>query len=591
MITSRGNREIGWVTLGSLVFALCIFHRLFGRFSRLIVWLGFGRMDWDLHYEHRWVVWYTITHFHQFPFWNPYKCGGMPLFAEPQSVILTPFLLLNLLFGPTVGLHVDAILHVAVAFGGAYFLARVLAISKLGSVACAGAFGCNGSLYLYYEWGDFIFLSLAYVPWAIALFFVGLERRRLSFAALGGLVMAMMVMEAVLYQLLFTASILSIMAIVIALQRRSWFPLLFLVAMGAFTAGFMAIKLLTGLDFSGIHATVRDPGEGYAWYDIVLALFWHVGEDHWTAYAGIVFGALGLIGTLQFRRALPWIVAGCVLLVVARGDFPGAYSPWVLLHKLPFFNSMRNPERWLIPFSLIVGVLAGFGIDIICKVPRPWGRIAAVMLIGLALIDSWYMADRQLKFLSDNYEPFKNLEHPEASAAWPDPSFHQFYNPNLFGMTGIQGYMPESRMTSAAQANRGLLVCYSGDGLGPKPHALGYNQSGYKGEQYLLGPGKLVLNRWTPNALSFDVDVPRPTTLVVNQNYDPSWRVTGPGQIFSQAGLLAVSVPAGKSQVDLRYRSREMFNGFIITLLTALAAILMFRIERPFGPVSKSLTE
>jgi hypothetical protein len=149
--SSRTGREIAWVALGSLAFALCFFYRFFGRFSRLFVWSGFGRLDWDYHMQLHWVTWYTITHFHQFPFWNPYKCGGMPLFGNPQSAILTPFLLLDLLFGPVIGLHLDSIVHVALAFGGAYFLARVLGISRLGAVACAGAFAGNASFYMWWS--------------------------------------------------------------------------------------------------------------------------------------------------------------------------------------------------------------------------------------------------------------------------------------------------------------------------------------------------------------------------------------------------------------------------------------------------------
>src|SRR5271167_2122256 len=130
--SSPTGREIAWVALGSLAFALCIFYRFFGHFSRLIAWSGFGRFDWDYHMQLHWVIWYTITHFHQFPFWNPYKCGGMPLLGNPQSPILTPFLLVDLLFGPVIGLHLASIVHVAIAFGGAYFLARVLGFPDLG---------------------------------------------------------------------------------------------------------------------------------------------------------------------------------------------------------------------------------------------------------------------------------------------------------------------------------------------------------------------------------------------------------------------------------------------------------------------------
>ncbi|MFZ0890265.1 MAG: hypothetical protein WA005_17635 [Candidatus Binataceae bacterium] len=586
MASSR-TREITWVALGSLAFALCFFYRFFGRFSRLFVWSGFGRLDWDMYFQYRWVTWYTITHFHQFPLWNPYKCGGMPLFGNPQSAILTPFLLFNLLFGPTIGLHLDNIVHAAMAFGGAYFLARVLGISRLGAVACAGAFAGNASFYMYYEWGDWNFLTLAYAPWTVALLWIGAERRRLIFAAVGGLLMALMVMEAGVYQLLLTTIALAVLAPLVAFQRRSWFPLLLLAVMGAFTAGFIAIKLLPGLAFTGLQSTVRNSSEAHSMHDILVALFspdgQHSGNQSWTdwtTYIGILFGGLALLGTLQFRRAFPWVILAFVLLALARGDFLGACSPWVLLHKLPFFASMRNPERWLMAFTLVAGVLAGFGTDAICKIAKPWGMIVAVLLVGLALMDTWVVAERQLYFLVENYEDFEEADRPEASAALADPSFRQFYNPNLLGMTGIKVFMPESRMTSAAKANRGLLVCYEVDGLKPPDtQALGYNQAGYQGEQYLLGPGKLTLNRWTVNALSFDVDVPVPTVMVVNQNYDPGWHLAqGQGMVVSKYNLIGVEIPAGKQHIVLAYGSRPFLIGLGITLATfVMMSLLLVR--------------
>jgi uncharacterized membrane protein YfhO len=76
--------------------------------------------------------------------------------------------------------------------------------------------------------------------------------------------------------------------------------------------------------------------------------------------------------------------------------------------------------------------------------------------------------------------------------------------------------------------------------------------------------------------------------MVVNQNYDPSWRViSGLGRTFSQDGLLAVRVPAGKSEVDLRYVSLIAIYGFAITLLTAICAIVLFRKARGSAAASE----
>jgi uncharacterized membrane protein YfhO len=133
-------------------------------------------------------------------------------------------------------------------------------------------------------------------------------------------------------------------------------------------------------------------------------------------------------------------------------------------------------------------------------------------------------------------------------------------------------------MLRAAKSNLGVLTCY--DEASPERHARGYDQPGYRGEQYLLGAGTVTLTKWTPNHLSFEVDAPSPTVMVVNQNYYPSWRLMqGKGELLSNDGLIAVRVPAGRQHIELAYRSRPFAVGLAITIVTTLAMLLLWRYE------------
>ena len=60
--------------------------------------------------------------------------------------------------------------------------------------------------------------------------------------------------------------------------------------------------------------------------------------------------------------------------------------------KLPFYDPLRQPYRWLILLPLAAAVLAGFGIDAIRVMSKRWGTIAAAVLVGLALVDDWLVA-------------------------------------------------------------------------------------------------------------------------------------------------------------------------------------------------------
>ena len=524
--------------------------------------------------QFHWVAAHTITHFHQFPFWNPYKCGGIPLFADPQSAVLTPWLLLDLLFGPAVAINLGAIVHAAIGFGGAYFLARVLKINQLGAVACAVAFAGSAWFYMDFEWGEMNFLSFSYAPWAVALFWLGLERERLIFTAAGGVVMALILMEGAVYQLIFTMTMIAGLAMAIALQRRSWFPLRLLAIIAAFTAGFAAIKLLPGVAYAGLHSTVRDTSEVSSLQELYLALFSR-DKVFWHAYIGIIFPVLALLGaTFRFRRALPWVIVGCIALLLAKGNF-GSCSPWVLIHKLPFYASTRFPERWLTPFTLVIGVLAGFGIDAISAVKRPWGMMVGVLVIGLALADNWVVTQRAwMHFLIEGNRPF-------AHEVVEEPTFRQLYEPD--GYFGYWGPPPGTTMFTAAKANRGLIVAWDAPGLVDGAFALGPTQPGYRGEQFLLGAGEVTLVRWTPNTLSFDVDVPTATTLVVNERYDSSWHVAdGNGKVIFLVndGRIGVTLPAGRQRVVLTYRNWAFRIGLLITLGTLLTMLVIWRNER-----------
>ena len=135
------------------------------------------------------------------------------------------------------------------------------------------------------------------------------------------------------------------------------------------------------------------------------------------------------------------------------------------------------------------------------------------------------------------------------------------------------------------RANTGAMNCYEYTGFPTR--VTGSNQPGYRGEQYLLGPGTATITKWTPNALSYDIVAPRDTTLVVNQNYDDGWRVSsGNGEVFSNDDLLAVRIAAGSQRLALVYRDKYFSLGAILTMLTIVATLLLWFGERRFHGVA-----
>ena len=567
--TGLRKRETLWVTLGSVVFSLCfgypiVAHLTHGGVSQ------WSLNDWDLNMEWLWVPFYTVTHFHQFPLWDPYKCGGIPLLANPQSIFLTPLFVLDLSFGPAIGVHLEVVAHIAIAFAGAYFLARVLRLSPLAAIASGGTFAGSSWYYGHLAVGHCVMMSYTYVPWIVALFCLCAERRRLVPGLLAGFLMALILMEGGLYALPQTALMLALLALIFALQRRSVAPLVALAVVGVFTIGFAAVKLLPSIAFVGFQPRGVPPTESNHLGAFLVELFSrnqdpaivHPGQDwgfyEYGAYVGILYAGLALLGSVRRpAQSLPWLILSFALLALAAGNF-GAYSPWVLIHKVPLFVDLRLPTRGLIPFTLTVAVLVGLGVDAMCAPRTGWVPTIAPLLVGLALIDSWLVSPSYLSYAVIGQEP----SLPSSK------EFHQMSSSTLSG-----------HMFMGAKANIGVLGCYEVVGLGANPR--GYDQPGYRGEQYLLGPGTVTLTRWTPNQLSYDVVAPGPTVLIVNQNYDEGWHLLrGKGEVFLQDGLIAVRLPAGRQHLEIVYRPRSFVIGLGITMLIFAATFAVWLYER-----------
>ena len=277
--------------------------------------------------------------------------------------------------------------------------------------------------------------------------------------------------------------------------------------------------------------------------------FWESGA-YLGLFAGFAFAAVRFP-----RRSMPWIFAAIVLFQLARG-WTGPNSAWVWLHRIPLFTSTRLPSRLLIPFALIAAVLAGLGIDAVCSHGSPALVAVSAFIIIVGGVDFFLVGPPNLRYAL-------TWEVPRGSLPL---NFEQYQRP------------PGLSPSIVVRDSQGVVNCYTYTDW--PTTAKGWNEPGYRGEQYLLGQGTVALLRWTPNRLEYAVDAPASSVMVINQNFDPSWRViTGLGQTFSSDGLLAVRVPGGKSRVVLKCISIPAIWGMIISILAALAAFLLFRWE------------
>jgi len=568
------RNEFVMVPLGALGFALVFSWPMLGHLT-----IPGAPDDWDVMMGIKWASYNTIVKFHQLPLWDPYKCGGLPMLGNPQSQILSPFFPLTLLYGPFLGTHLQMIVSLAVAWSGGYVLARLIGISPLGAVAAATVFPASSWFYLKLGIGHVWGLEATYTPWGFAAAWVASERHLYRYAALAGAIFALMFLGSGPDALVYNGVGLAVLMLGLAIVRKSWWPLWMLLALGLFTVGFAAIKLvpayllllahprltigdlevndarlLLTMLFSPDQSLFRGLSNGWG--------FWECG-----AYIGL-FAVPAILGSVNGRRAAPWIIAGALLLLLARGDAE-PLALWPILHRLPIFDWVRLPTRFLVPFTLVIGMLAGHGIDWLATRWANWGGSIGLAVTVLATVNCLLVGPPDLE---------SALQNPAQPAA-PAPVFHQIaHGPG------------NNSMLIPAMENAGVVDCY--DYTQWNTNVRAQDQPGYRGEQYMKGAGSVQLLDWSPNALSFEVDTPSPSSLVINQNYDSSWRVTsGAGEVYSEDDLIGVRVPAGKTRLTLRYVSIPAIVGAIISLLTICATVIAIRYDRALRQIREVHTQ
>lgn len=516
--------------------------------------------DWDFNAELNWVAYITLTQFHQFPLWNPYKCGGMGMLANPQSRFLSPFFLLHLLFKPTIGLHLEVTLHLAVMWAGCYVMARALRLPPLAAVVTAVTFCSSSWFSMHLGEGQIVMLPFAYLPWLIAIMLFGLETPSRIPAVIAGALLALIVFEGGVLIILYGGPLLLMVAIVEAVRRRSLRPFEFLAIAGVLGVGLAAFKLIPSYQLTNAHPRAPWGAMAIHWDEFPRIFWWREQQQlasddrffiEFSNYISPAFLLLGLIAVVTGRwRALPWLAMAGIFLLAARGD-DGEIPFWRWLKHLPMYSEMRLSSRFDITLTLCVGIVAAYGVDALARFGKVGVAIAAT-LIALGAIDSLVIGPPFLWHAFDREE--QPMETP--------PSFHQFYDIILFDQTLL------------AKHNTGMPFCYE---YTPWPTSvLGFNQSGYRGEQYMVGQGQVELLRWSPNRLQYEIEAPTPATLVVNQNYDRNWELRqGAGQIVDEGGLLAVQVPAATQQIDLVYSGWAWKVGSVVSLVSLVAAVLL----------------
>jgi hypothetical protein len=559
------NGKKSTLTYPLVFLALAIVYSL-PFFLRLTNW---GIRDWDLFETIAAVPAGTILHYHQFPFWNPYLAGGNILFHHPEVAVLSPFLLLYLVFGAIIGLKLQVFICYFLGFWGSHKLFTKLGMTPFAALIGSVAYFGSVHFALHFAEGHMPFTHFCFLPWFIYFVLRSVERFRFALAA--GMILALMILgNGAAVPLLYTLTFSGLLFLLLAIDERR--PM--------YLAG-LATATLSGILLSAVKFLpmvvylLRNRWEGNPDESIPLSALGKIffGFKHslfvknfpaqfwnWQEYGAYISPLLVLLAIaaliFAFKKTRVWIVLAAFFLVLGLGNF-GEFSLWAMLSHLPGFSSARCTGRSFQFVILPFAVLGGLGYDLVLK-KYGSGRnkwltrlmpLVAVVIMGTNIVFAW----------------------PIMSSAFDRPPQEVYRSPQFTQVIDKTAHAYENYL-----ANRGSLISPWLSAYHPS-RGLVDAANNVVPEYALTGSVQVVSRNYTPNRIMYDLDATTGGEMVIGMGYDRGWKATDGRNLFEKNGVIGFPYRAGRSKVELVYRTPHFIVGLLISLVSLLALPIGWR--------------
>lgn len=530
----------------------------------------------------------SVQRWHEVPLWDPYECGGRPLWDNPQSIGSAPLAWLSVFIGTTKTMKLWYVAHTAAGFVSMWLLCRNdLKLSRTAAFAASVAWACGGFNMHHLSGGHASFAAFEYMPLALYLW-RDAEKNDASAIWLG-FVVALTSTEGGALPLLYIAVLLATETF-----TRLWPPrrIRAVLRAGALTLavtlGVGAVRLFPVIDQLRKHtrplgldldhmtpASVLDafvnralghmahvPGHVYVWGEYGAYMGW----------ALLVLAILGLaLGGLEHAWLAGVLGVGLALMVGHQGEL----SPWAILNKHVYpLKEMRVPSRFGAQASMVLIVYAAIAADrlagalgkglaqLSAKVPAvprlaPSTLHAMGLVIPLiAVVGAGDVLGRGLQLVHE----YGAVSPPQNKKLRPSPRLW-FGGPDT------------AALIDQPQQNRGRIQCYE-------------SWAFYEGAPLWEGdlpqvrsadPSvRIDKSARTQNTFTFDVEAPAPARVVLNSTFDYNWR-TDVGTLAEQNKQLVLDVPAGTHHVRVSYWPKTFTFGAILTVVSLVLSIRALR--------------
>jgi hypothetical protein len=328
----------------------------------------FPERDWDLHMQWYEAIRVSVLHWRQFPWWNPWCCGGFPLAADPQVGLVSIDTPLVLAFGTPVGLRLAAVTYFMLATEGARRLARLWLPSPFAVAAAAAVYGWNGAIIHYAVSGHALTMSYPFLPWMLVYAF-RIDRGPGMAVALGvaaAFSVLTIIQYPTAYALLITLAVLFWGFLGQPRGGRVRYLLHLGLAGGVFLALAGGRMVLTGLVVTDFPRDLMTPFDNTPW-EVLRALLSRgvtpprisVGSN-FVPEASCYVGAVPVLAMLaSLRRGWQWWhTLAFICFALSMGQYHW-YQPSSLIRNWPVFKAMYMVGRWRIPGVLGLALAAG----------------------------------------------------------------------------------------------------------------------------------------------------------------------------------------------------------------------------------------
>jgi hypothetical protein len=505
----------------------------------------------------------SLSHYHELPLWNPYQCGGVPLWDNPQGLGASPVVLAMLPFFDTTRLmELWFVVHCTMGFLCMWVLARhELSMSIEASLFASAVWAFCGVHNQHFNGGQLVWAPFLYFP--LAIYFWRKAEHDLRMAVGLGILAAWTMHEGGTYPIPYLALILGVETL-----SRAWPPSRLkaiaraaaVVVVVGFALG--ATRILPVIDQLRSHTRdLRTEVDALRW-DTLKDMFLarnhsrrvagqeYVWSSEYGAYLGPFVLALSLLGLVTTGAENVWVVVLFVwtFLLMLGHEWP--WAPWHLLKSYVFpFKQMRVPSRFNGSVSLFLAVFAGLAIDRAVKVARQqFSSERAVDAVRYGLVAIAFAGVGDIMNTGFIWPEVNGFNHAPA-----DPNVA--VSPRLYlDGPGLADFIDQPHQ------NRGRTQCW-------EEWAFEQGAPLWAGDvpQARAADDRAVVTAVdrTQNSFVLDVDANRPARILLNSGFDRGWG-SDEGTVVREGKQLAVDVSPGHHHVVVKYWPHGLTLGFFL---------------------------